>query len=194
MKCVSYLKNLELNELLYIVQNHIERFLVSFSSHIWSLNQQTEPTLTTQIYYNLPPNVVQSLQNFDFYWEFTIIICSYERKQTDQWFAGLSTCNQVNDNLELDHTQSVHSENSEIREDEKYENYPDTGEKDHVRQAALPVFSRHSPSDVVVCHFPPDNDPKVHINKRNSCFVGGLWKLFLGLNLPEIWTRLLSYV
>lgn len=69
-----------------------------------------------------------------------------------------------------------------------------TREKDHVRQAALPVFSRHSPSDVVVCHFPPDNDPKVHINKRNSCFVGGLWKLFLGLNLPEIWTRLLSYV
>lgn len=71
----------------------------------------------------------------------------------------------------------------------KKEDYPDTGEKDPVRHAALPVFIRHSPSDVVVCQFPPDNDPQVHINKRNSCFVGGTWKLFLGLNLPKFWTR-----
>lgn len=53
----------------------------------------------------------------------------------------------------------------------------------------ITVFIRHSPSDVVVCQFPPDNDPQVHINKRNSCFVGGTWKLFLGLNLPKFWTR-----
>lgn len=150
MKSVSYLRNSELNELQYIVLIHIGRFLVSFISHIWSLNQQTEPTLPTQIHYNLPPNVVQSLKNFDVYWEFTIMHNMNVNKQIN----GSQVCLPVtkfNVFLELDHTQSVHSENSEIREDDKYENYPDTGKKDQVRQAALPVFSRHSPSDVVVC-------------------------------------------
>lgn len=190
MKSVSYLRNSELNELQYIVLIHIGRFLVSFISHIWSLNQQTEPTLPTQIHYNLPPNVVQSLKNFDVYWEFTIMHNMNVNKQINGSQLGLSTCNQVQRIFRA----RPYTKCSLRKFRDKYENYPDTGKKDQVRQAALPVFSRHSPSDVVVCQFPSDNDPKVHINKRYSCFVGGLWKLFLGLNLPEIWTRLLSYV
>lgn len=113
MKSVSYLRNSELNELQYIVLIHIGRFLVSFISHIWSLNQQTEPTLPTQIHYNLPPNVVQSLKNFDVYWEFTIMHNMNVNKQIN----GSQVCLPVtkfNVFLELDHTQSVHSENSEI--------------------------------------------------------------------------------